>query len=189
MNATSKTHEQRLFPATTAYLEIEDQEGQEESKESNSNQFKLNFEYGSGQHLSCLYKGQCPCKKQMQCKNYIVLGQTGAGKSTFLDSFISYLINMRLHENKRYKLINERAVHINLLKQDGLSDKEIDQMTQEEIQEKVQTKSITSRVTVYHIPSEHIQKHFGGINQTGSASKTCINLIDVPGFADVGGEV
>ena len=62
----------------------------------------------------------------MQCKNYIVLGQTGAGKSTFLDSFIVYLINMRLHENKRYKLINERAVHIDLLKKDGLSDREID---------------------------------------------------------------
>ena len=34
-----------------------------------------------------------------------------------------------------------------------------------------------------------MQKHFGGINQTGSASKTCINVIDVPGFADVAGEV
>ena len=57
MKATAKTHEQRLFPATTAYLEIENQESQEESKESNSNEFKVKFEYGSGDHLSCLYKG------------------------------------------------------------------------------------------------------------------------------------
>ena len=62
-------------------------------------------------------------------------------------------------------------------------------MTQEDLHEKVQTKSITSRVTVYHIPSEHIVKHFGNVNMTGNASRTCINLIDVPGFADVAGEM
>ena len=43
-------------------------------------------------------------------------------------------------------------------------------------------------MTVYHIPSEYIEKHFGPLNQSGEASECCINLVDVPGFADVGGE-
>ena len=70
----------------------------------------------------------------------------------------------------------------------GTTREEIDTMSHEEIKGKVQTQSLTNRVTVYHIPSEYIVKHFGPLNRSGEASECCINLVDVPGFADVGGE-
>ena len=60
-------------------------------------------------------------------------------------------------------------------------------MTAEDKRNKVQHRSITSRVTVYHIEHRHIVNHFGHVSKTGNVSQCCINLIDVPGFADVGG--
>ena len=37
----------------------------------------------------------------------MVVGQTGSSKTTLIDSFINYLLGIKLEDNFRYKIINE----------------------------------------------------------------------------------
>ena len=98
---------------------------------------KIVFEYAEGTPNSILYTGGCTCAKKKSCKNYICLGQSGAGKSTFLDSFIIYLLNQGIHDRKRYRLINELQLYKEKLEEMEITKEEIDNMSHEEIKGKV----------------------------------------------------
>ena len=53
--------------------------------------------------------GKCPCRKQsFKCYNFVVVGATGAGKTTLIDSLINFLLGVEFYDNFRYKLIDER---------------------------------------------------------------------------------
>jgi len=84
-----------------------------------------------------------------------VVGMTGTGKTTLIDSLINYLLGVEFYDLFRYKLIDER-----------------------ELAAKGQFVSQTNCTTTYHIPSEWIQ---GG---RFSDQRYCINIIDTPGYGD-----
>ena len=57
-------------------------------------------------------KGLCPCKKQSQrCFNFVVVGMTGSGKTTLIDSLVNYCLGVEFYDKFRYKLIDERKIH------------------------------------------------------------------------------
>lgn len=99
-------------------------------------------------------------------KNYIVMGQTGVGKSTLIDAYINYLTGVDYYDKFRFKLIDERA---------ELSGRDKDSQ---------QAASVTSKVTIYHIPSKWIKK--AGLKEKHD-EPYCINLVDTPGFGDTRG--
>ena len=56
-----------------------------------------------------LYSGDCSCKHPCgKVINLMVAGQTGAGKTTLIDSFTNFLLNVELYDTFRYKLVDER---------------------------------------------------------------------------------
>ena len=62
------------------------------------------------EHLKPLYLGECvcddtPCDKVI---NLLVMGQTGAGKTTYVDSFANFLLGIEYYDKFRYKLVDER---------------------------------------------------------------------------------
>ena len=62
----------------------------------------------SAEVVDTLAKGKCSCPvKNNRCYNFLVLGQTGAGKSTLIDSLVNYWLGIRLWDEYRYKLIRE----------------------------------------------------------------------------------
>ena len=83
-----------------------------------------------------LETGSCVCDEK--CKrviNLLVLGITGAGKTTFLDSFCNFLLGVKFKDGKRYKLVEE--------KNKGAA-------------------STTSEVTIYHIGWRSIESNTDG---------------------------
>ena len=80
-------------------------------------------------------KGKCPCARQSaRCYNFVVVGGTGAGKTTLIDSFINYLFGIDFYDTFRYKLIDEY------------------------IKDEDKHKSQTRDTTVYHIKFEDIKR-------------------------------
>ena len=119
-----------------------------------------------------LYAGACSCKEKNQHrKTFIVLGQSGAGKTTFVDSFCNHVLGIEIQDKFRYKLVDEKQIE------------EERARTQEEAGNEVTkgTMSMTSTVTIYHIPAKHI------VNKI-SEEDCCINIIDTPGFGDTRGQ-
>ena len=56
-----------------------------------------------------LLKGNCSCGKQSnKTINLLVAGQTGAGKTTLVDSFINFMLGIELYDKFRYKLVDEK---------------------------------------------------------------------------------
>ena len=80
-----------------------------------------------------LYRGNCTCEDSSAkiCKNFIVFGGTGVGKSTFLDSLINFLMGVTIYHDWRYKLIDERERIAKMAK-----EHEIDGEDQEAIEAK-----------------------------------------------------
>ena len=92
-----------------------------------------------------------------------MLGQTGSGKSTLIDAYLNTLLGVEFYDPFRFKMIDERKIHQDI----GIKN----------------TSSVTSSVTIYHIPSSWIKEaHF---NTDGTPY--CINIIDTPGFGDTRG--
>ena len=61
--------------------------------------------------FNVLYGGGCSCKEE--CKkvmNIMVIGQTGVGKTTLIDSFANHLLGIELFDQFRYKLVDERSL-------------------------------------------------------------------------------
>ena len=40
----------------------------------------------------------------------MVLGPTGAGKTTFVDSFLNFVLGIEFYDRFRYKLVNEKSI-------------------------------------------------------------------------------
>ena len=54
---------------------------------------------------------QCPCPKESKkCYNFVVIGVTGAGKTTFCDSLVNFFLDVDFYDEFRYKLIDESAI-------------------------------------------------------------------------------
>ena len=102
------------------------------------------------------------------------MGRTGAGKTTYIDSFINYLLGVDFYDKFRYKLVDERDL---IRKRTSLINEA------NRIKDKAkaaQVHSMTSTVSIYHIPSSAI------VNSL-SYDSSCVNLIDTPGFGDTRG--
>ena len=71
----------------------------------------ISREVADGAPLSVLYRGGCccqtPCAKVV---NLLIMGQTGTGKTTLVDSFINYLLGIEFYDKFRYKLVDERKL-------------------------------------------------------------------------------
>lgn len=53
--------------------------------------------------------GKCPCaNKSIRCYNFLVVGPTGAGNTTFINSFINYIMGVEFYDNFRYNINDER---------------------------------------------------------------------------------
>ena len=104
-------------------------------------------------------------------KNFIVLGESGAGKTTFVDSFVNHVLGIEMQDKFRYRLVDEKQIE------------EARAQTQAEAGKQVTkgTMSMTSTVSIYHIPAKKI------VNKI-SEEDSCINIIDTPGFGDTRGQ-
>lgn len=86
------------------------------------------------------------------------MGNSGGGKSTFVDAFANFIGGVELCDQHRYKLTNEKLQDTG----NTQSGKDIE-------------------VVIYHIPKKHVSKERVGQNDF------CINIIDTPGFGRTGG--
>ena len=58
-----------------------------------------------------LYSGDCSCKNpNKHWVNLIVIGPSGAGKTTFVDSFTNYLLGIEIYDKFRYKIVDEKQI-------------------------------------------------------------------------------
>ena len=58
-----------------------------------------------------LYAGECSCRTPNKHKaNLLVIGPSGAGKTTFIDSFVNFVLGIELYDKFRYKLVDERKI-------------------------------------------------------------------------------
>lgn len=80
------------------------------------------------------------------------------------------MTGVNFYDKFRFKLIDETAI----LKANAKGD-----------EDQSQVQSVTSQVTIYHIPSRWIKKN--RLTSASNDSAYCINLIDTPGFGDTGG--
>ena len=89
----------------------------------------------------------------------MVLGETGVGKSTWINSFINYVEDIQLEKDERYYLFDEKR-------------------NPEEYQKKYGKKPIGSNVTDIHL-----------IYNIGATKlfDNPIRIIDTPGFGDLRG--
>ena len=101
----------------------------------------------------------------------LVIGPTGAGKTTLIDSFVNNVLGIELYDNFRYKLVDERKLEKERMNE--ITTKGGVNVTSKT----AQTMSMTSSVTIYHIPAEFIKKKV-------SMEPCCINIIDTPGLGD-----
>ena len=61
--------------------------------------------------LNVLYNGDCCCEHTSdRTVNILTVGQTGAGKTTWTDSFANYLMGIEIYDKFRYKLVDERGI-------------------------------------------------------------------------------
>ena len=92
-------------------------------------------------HLGVLYEGGCSCRATNKCQNtlnFIILGRSGHGKSTLINSFINYLLGVKVFDKFRYTVV------------EGESG--------------VQTESQTQHIVMYHIPQSMIKNKINGIS-------------------------
>ena len=89
----------------------------------------------------------------------MVIGETGVGKSTWINSFINYIQNIQLEENARYYLFDEKSLQEEYQKING---------------KKPLGSSITDTIAIYNIEPSNLFNN-------------PIRLIDTAGFYDTRG--
>ena len=60
-------------------------------------------------HLAVLYQGGCSCRATNKCQNvlnFIILGRSGHGKSTLINSFVNYLLGVKVFDKFRYTVVD-----------------------------------------------------------------------------------
>lgn len=134
---------------------------------------KVQLSHPKNRRLHRLYNGECTCQKEnANVLNLIVVGQTGTGKTTLIDTYANYLCGISQYDRFRYRLIDEVG-----MKQRVMKERKGRKMSSSA----GAADSVTSAVTIYHIKSEWIKRP---INPNRRA---CINIIDTPGFGDTRG--
>jgi GTPase SAR1 family protein len=79
---------------------------------------------------------KCPCAvKSKKCYNIVVVGVTGAGKTTFCDSLVNFFLDVDYYDEIRYKLVDERSLNSN-----------------------DQTSSRTKDTVIYHLKNEWLKR-------------------------------
>ena len=115
-----------------------------------------------------LLKGECSCRDSNPTRNFIVMGDSGTGKTELIDILVNFLLGVEICDKFRYS-ITEGADHIskrqNRLKQVSKS-----------------LGNVTKEVIIYHVPAEFINQ-----DRSSSVLPTCINLIDTPGYGSNAG--
>ena len=91
-----------------------------------------------------------------------------------VDCFANYLLGIEYFDKFRYKLVDERELIEERNKNENAG------LTDQAKAKAAQTHSMTSKVTIYHIPSSEIVNHV-------SVEDCCVNIIDTPGFGDTRG--
>ena len=77
-------------------------------------------EIAEGDTKKCLYTGECSCQNVCEkVVNLLVVGQTGAGKTTLIDSFVNNLLGIDLEDKFRYRLVDERNLIEERTQHDG----------------------------------------------------------------------
>ena len=61
-------------------------------------------------NLHELYEGSCNCNVRKDTKNFLLMGYTGSGKTTFIDCFVNYLLGVEQCDKFRYKLADESKI-------------------------------------------------------------------------------
>ena len=59
-----------------------------------------------------LEEGRCCCKKENRCFNFLVIGQSGSGKTTWIDAFLNHILGIEFYDKFRYRLVDETSVHV-----------------------------------------------------------------------------
>ena len=96
-----------------------------------------------------LYSGACACPNACRdVVNLLVIGQTGAGKTTLIDSFANFVLGIEMYDNFRYKIVDESQINKNRIAM--LKEKYGAENVNEAA---VQQTSLTNQVNIYHIPA------------------------------------
>ena len=89
---------QHLLPFKSASLSLDDN-------------MKIVKDLADNSPLNVLYSGECSCETKCErTVNILTVGQTGAGKTTWIDSFANYVMGIEIYDKFRYKLVDERGV-------------------------------------------------------------------------------
>ena len=70
---------------------------------------KIERDYPENHELNALYLGGCICEKPCaKVINLLVMGQTGAGKTTYVDALVNQILGVEFFDKFRYKLVDEK---------------------------------------------------------------------------------
>ena len=97
-NATPESHKKFIPPICTASIGIDETDNPTKMSKENSNEYVL-------------YSGGCSCENQNKhISNFVILGPSGAGKTTFVDSLANFLFGVEMFDKFRYKIVDERQL-------------------------------------------------------------------------------
>ena len=107
------------------------------------------------------------------------MGQTGAGKTTFVNALVNFILGIDYNDKFRYVIVDER----DLIAERTKRKQEAISSGGEHIARIAQVHSMTSTVNIYHLPHDQIKVPIAFNNMN-----CCLNIIDTPGFGDTRGE-
>ena len=105
----NKINEEEKIKKKEEEEKIKKKEEEKNKKEKRSNRIKgASFIKNIGKKELFQYNSK-PFDKieESQCYTILVLGETGSGKTTLLNSFLNYLLNIKINDKERYIIINE----------------------------------------------------------------------------------
>ena len=101
--------EQRLLKFDKVHLSLSKNEAELTMEALEAGDVKVIKDSANDPQLRNLYGGYCSCKQPCgKVINLMVAGQTGAGKTTLIDCYINFLLDVELNDSFRYRLVDER---------------------------------------------------------------------------------
>ena len=89
-------------------LKEEDEDEDESVNEIKSQRYNNNKKSEIIKYKSDLISNK---KDKKDCLTFMVLGETGSGKTTFLNAFLNFVLDIKFEDNKRYILIEEEEAN------------------------------------------------------------------------------